>query len=113
MESQLEADKLKRAQVEKSKAKLPKLEISKFDGAFVDWLRFWQQFVEEIDNCGNYAAVTKFSYLREFLSDQPKVEITGLPFKEKHFRSQNRYTRKICCISCASEQHFSSNCDKN
>ena len=94
LESQLEADKLKRAQVEKSKAKLPKLEISKFDGTFVDWLRFRQQFVEEIDNCGNVAAVTKFSYLREFLSDQPKVEIIGLPFTEEGYKQAKEILQK-------------------
>ena len=43
LEFQLQVEKLTRSQEEKSKAKLPKLEISKFDGTFVDLLRFWQQ----------------------------------------------------------------------
>jgi hypothetical protein len=30
-------------------AKLPKLVISKFDGSFMDWTRFWGQFTEAID----------------------------------------------------------------
>ena len=81
-ELKLEAEKLKRTHDEKLKAKLPKLQISKFDGSFIDWLRFWQQFEEEIDKCTNYAAITKFSYVRELLSDQPKSEISGLPFTE-------------------------------
>ena len=44
-------------------AKLPKLEITKFDGSFMDWPRFWGQFSETIDKT-SVAAITKFSYLR-------------------------------------------------
>ena len=38
-------------------AKLPKLVISKFDGSFMDWPRFWGQFNEAIDkssDCSYY-----------------------------------------------------------
>ena len=51
-------------------AKLPKLVISKFDGSFMDWPRFWGQFNEAIDK-SSIAPITKFTYLRELLS--PKV----------------------------------------
>ena len=56
------------------KAKLPRLQISKFDGTILDWVRFWEQFSTEIDNT-SYPPVTKLSYLRELLSSTPKEEI--------------------------------------
>ena len=61
------------------KAKLPRLQISKFDGTILDWVRFWEQFSTEIDST-SYPPVTKLSYLRELLSNTPKEEISGLPF---------------------------------
>ena len=41
-------------------AKLPKLVISKFDGDFMDWQRFWGQFNESIEKLG-LASIAKFS----------------------------------------------------
>ncbi|XP_065654634.1 uncharacterized protein LOC136081261 [Hydra vulgaris] len=61
------------------KAKLSRLQISKFDGTILDWVRFWEQFSTEIDST-SYPPVTKLSYLRELLSNTPKKEISGLPF---------------------------------
>lgn len=66
MDEEIELEKVKfqaRAKLEKSVktsledsensnsvgAKLPKLEISKFQGTFLDWTRFWNQFETEID----------------------------------------------------------------
>ena len=46
------------------KAKLLRLQISKFDGTILEWVRFWEQFSMEIDNT-SYPPLTKFSYLRE------------------------------------------------
>ena len=51
-------------------AKLLKLVITKFDGTFMDWPRFWGQFSETIDKT-SVAAITKFSYLR---FSTPKLE---------------------------------------
>ena len=52
--------------------KLPKLAITRFDGTYEDWSRFWNQFVKTIDKTV-IASVTKFAYLRELLG--PKVNI--------------------------------------
>lgn len=82
LELELEAEKLKRAQEMQSKAKLPRLQITKFDGTFLDWTRFWEQFEEAVNNNNSYAPATKFSFLREYLTEQPKSEIAGLPFNE-------------------------------
>ena len=60
-------------------AKLPKLVITKFDGSFMDWPRFWGQFSETIDKT-SVAAITKFSYLRELLDTKAKRTVEALPF---------------------------------
>ena len=60
-------------------AKLPKLVITKFDGTFMDWPRFWGQFTETIDKT-SVAPITKFSYLRELLEPKVKRTIEALPF---------------------------------
>lgn len=60
-------------------AKLPKLVITKFDGSFMDWPRFWGQFLETIDKT-SVAAITKFSYLRELLDTKAKRTVEALPF---------------------------------
>ena len=60
-------------------AKLPKLTITKFNGTTLDWKRFWGQFTEGIDKSG-MAAITKFSYLKEFVEPKVRKSIDGLPF---------------------------------
>ena len=60
-------------------AKLPKLVISKFNGTYMDWPRFWGQFTETIVK-SNIAAVSKFAYLRELLDSKVKNTIEVLPF---------------------------------
>ena len=59
-------------------AKLPKLVISKFNGDFMDWQRFWGQFTESIEKSG-LASIAKFSYLKELLGDEVRREVDSLP----------------------------------
>ena len=47
-------------------AKLPKLQITRFNGTHTDWLRFWNQFKAKIDSI-DVPQITKFSYLKELL----------------------------------------------
>ena len=65
-------------------AKLPKLVISKFDGSFMDWPRFWGQFNEAIDK-SSIAPITKFTYLRELLSPKVKRCVETLPFTSEGY----------------------------
>ena len=58
--------------------KLPKLIISKFQGTFLDWQRFWNQFETEVDKA-DIAPVSKFSYLKESLITKVRLTIDGLP----------------------------------
>ncbi len=57
--------------------KLPKLVISKFDGSFTDWNRFWGQFSESIEK-SDIANVVKFSYLKELLGDKVRRDVESL-----------------------------------
>ena len=61
------------------KAKLPKLTITKFNGTYADWPRFWRQYSETVDKAGT-PPVTKFSYLRELSCEKAKKAIKALPY---------------------------------
>ena len=69
----------KQTQGTSTAAKLPKLTITKFDGTYLDWNRFWGQFTDAIDKSG-MVALTKFSYLKEFVDLKVRKTIEGLPF---------------------------------
>ena len=58
--------------------KLPKLEITKFEGTYEGWLPFWNKFQAEIDKT-NLASVTKFAYLTDLVDPKVRTEIGGLP----------------------------------
>ena len=65
-------------------AKLPKLVISKYNGSYQDWPRFWGQFTETIDKT-NIAPITKFTYLCELLDPKIKTVVDSLPFTSKGY----------------------------
>lgn len=69
----------KQTQCTSNAAKLPKLTITKVDGTYLDWNRFWGQFTEAIDKTG-MVAITKFSYLKEFVDLEVRKTIVGLSF---------------------------------
>lgn len=85
LELEFEETRMKRQMEEQQKAKLPKLHILKSDCTVTYWVQFWEHFEEETDKCKHFTAITKFSYLRELLSNQPKTKITGLPFNEEGY----------------------------
>lgn len=60
-------------------AKLPKLVISKFDGSYQDWPRFWGQFTETIDKASIHP-ITKFTSLCELLDPKIKHVIDSFKF---------------------------------
>ena len=72
-----------------STTKLPKLLISKFNGTYTDWTRFWQQYEASI-GAADIPNVTKFSYLKELLEPKIRGLIEGLPlFSEGFERAKN------------------------
>lgn len=64
--------------------KLPKLELTKFEGTPLDWFRFWNQFETQIDKV-EMSAITKFSYLKEFLVPKVRTLIDNLPFTSEGY----------------------------
>jgi hypothetical protein len=73
--------------------KLPKLVISKFDGSFTDWNRFWGQFSESIEKSG-IANVVKFSYLIELLGDKVRRDVESLPFTSEGYNRAKAILRE-------------------
>ena len=68
-------------------AKLPKLVITKFDGNFMDWPRFWGQFTKIIDKT-SATPITKFPYLRELLEPRVKRTLEALPFNVEGYNCE-------------------------
>ncbi|XP_046841042.1 uncharacterized protein LOC124435137 [Xenia sp. Carnegie-2017] len=58
--------------------RLPKINITKFEGEYMDWPRFWGQFTETVDK-SNIAAINKFTYLCGFLGPKVKRRVESLP----------------------------------
>ena len=91
-------------------AKLPKLQIARFNGTYEDWPRFWKQFVEIIDQA-TMPSVTKFVYLKSFLDQKVKQSVKGLPFsKEGYNRVKSilldKYGKDLQIIKAYSQQIF-------
>ena len=64
--------------------KLPKLVITKFEGIHLDWFQFWNQFKTETDKV-EISAISKFSYLKEFLAPKVRALIDCLPFTPERY----------------------------
>ena len=56
-------------QIQDVRVKLPKLELSKFDGHIINWQGFLDQFPIAIHENDSLADIDKFTYLKLFLSD--------------------------------------------
>lgn len=69
MEFEFEEKRMKHQMKEQQKTKLPKLQIPRFEGTVTDWVRFWEQFEEEIDKCEHHAVITRFLYLSKPAKD--------------------------------------------
>ncbi|XP_065067288.1 uncharacterized protein LOC135692879 [Rhopilema esculentum] len=73
--------------------KLQKYTITPFKGDYKDWLRFWNQFMVEVDaSC--IAEISKFNYLLELLDGKPKEDILGLPHTADGYEEAKRILQK-------------------
>ena len=82
--------------------KLPKLNLPVFNGDVLQWQSFWDQFVAAVDST-DLPDVSKFSYLRASLEDEPKAAIQGLSLTSAHYASackilKDRFGRKETII---------------
>ena len=72
-ERKLEIVERKRLQV-----KLPDLQITKFQGNQLDWIRFWSIFKSQIDGT-EMPDEAKFAYLKELLVSKIRSVVDKLP----------------------------------
>ena len=89
LEQKAEFEKEKVASPSKQNVKLPKLVITKYNGALENWLAFWNKFEAEIDKTG-LPAVTKFAYVKDLVEPRVRKGIDGLRFtSEGYERAKN------------------------
>ena len=77
-ELELEERKLEIAERKRVHAKLPDLQITKFQGNHLDWLRFWSIFKSQIDET-ELPEEAKFAYLKELLVSKVRSMVDKLP----------------------------------
>ncbi|CAB3997599.1 Hypothetical predicted protein [Paramuricea clavata] len=63
----------------KVRARLPKLQLSTFNGNFTEWQSFWDNFESVSDSNEDLSEIDKFSYLRASLSGSAASAIKGFP----------------------------------
>ena len=71
-------------------AKLPKLNITRFNGKPHDWVRFSDQFNAMVD-LQNVSPITKFSHLKELVEPHIRRAIDCLPFTEEGYKRGLKY----------------------
>eukprot|EP00794_Sanderia_malayensis_P001856 gene1856-2094_t len=90
---ELEAEAVaKRRHEEKVKVqsvKLQKYTITPFKGEYKDWLRFWNQFMVEVDGSG-ISEISKFNYLLKLITGKPREDILGLPHTSNGYEEAKR-----------------------
>ena len=74
---------------QKIKVKLPKMEITKFQGTHLDWQRFWGKNEAKIDKA-DITQVAKFSYLKDLLEKKARMFIGGLSFTSSRLSMEDR-----------------------
>ena len=89
LEQKLEAA-LKEKELSEKTAKLPKLNITRFNGKPHDWVRFSGQFNAMVD-LQNVSPITKFSHLKELVEPHIRRAIDCLPFTEEGYKRGLKY----------------------
>eukprot|EP00794_Sanderia_malayensis_P008645 gene8645-biopygen6924 len=74
----LERKKLELSEKKRMQTKLPDLQITKFQGTHLDWVRFWNIFQAQIDSAP-MSETAKFSYLKELVTPKVRITIDKLP----------------------------------
>ena len=84
--------------------RLPKLDLTKFDGNIFKWQEFWDCFNTSIHNKGELSRIDKFNYLRSQLRNDAKDVIAGLETTKANYDVaiellQERYGKKQLIIN--------------
>ena len=93
MEKELAFREASRREERTQSVKLQRYTITKFNGDFKDWLRFWNQFMVEIDG-SKIPCISKFNYLLELVEGQPKDDILGLPHTIEGYEEAKQILRE-------------------
>ena len=64
-------------QQSKTKARLPKLKVTKFSGKVQEWQEFWDFFESASDQNESLTAVYIFTYLRSLVTEPTRATIAG------------------------------------
>ena len=86
----LEKNKLQLAEKQKSQTRLPKLEISKFQGTYLDWTRFWSLFESQLDKT-DITSEAKFAYLKEVFIPKVRAMIEKLPCSSDEYEKAKEF----------------------
>ena len=77
-----------------TKAKLPKLEVKRFNGRLQDWQEFWESFQSSIDGNDNLSAVDKFSYLKSLVQEPARSTIAGFALTAVNYEAAVQALKK-------------------
>ncbi|KAK3892369.1 hypothetical protein Pcinc_003777 [Petrolisthes cinctipes] len=83
-------------------ARLPKLELPRFDGDLKQWQSFWEQFSSHIDNT-ELPTISKLTYLLSLLDGTAKDMVEGVPHTSTSYRTvidllKQRFGKTECII---------------
>ena len=67
------------------KVKLPKIELQKFDGDFMAWQTFWDQYESTVHKQAHLSNIDKFTYLKSLLNSNASECIAGLALTNENY----------------------------
>ena len=71
--------------VHHQKARLPKLELKRFEGELTTWTSFWDSFEAAIHNNEQLSSIDKFNYLRTLLEGPAAAAVAGLSLTSSNY----------------------------
>ena len=86
---ELEEKRQDMAEKRRIQAKLPDLHITKFQGTYLDWTRFWGLFETQIDQA-SMKDEAKFSYLKELVVPKVSQLIDKLPVNSNGYKQAKK-----------------------
>ena len=91
--------------------KLPRIELSKFNGDIIEWKGFWDQFKSNVHGNNNISAIEKLNYFRTLLEDSALSAISELTLSAENYGQaleilQARYGNDQVLISAYMQKFF-------